>query len=146
METYLSLTARSNMRITAIHIKAVRNNSKRMVVRGSTRAWGENNVILDVISIFWSVPTCNPPRSNVRIKEQASEAGNPVKESIIEYCGFCCLFVIYLKAWRKYQSLYRYRDLLGTAAPCLSLWSKGSGCSRDSLFLGQQIEPLLPEN
>ena len=38
MAYYLSLTARSNMRITAIQIKAVRNNSKRMVVRGRTRA------------------------------------------------------------------------------------------------------------
>ena len=37
-ESHLSLTARSNMRMTAIQIKAVRNRSSRMVVRGNTRA------------------------------------------------------------------------------------------------------------
>ena len=38
---HLSLTARSNMRMTAIQMKAVRKSRSRMVVRGRTRAWGK---------------------------------------------------------------------------------------------------------
>ena len=34
-----------------------------------------------------SVLTCSPPRSKVRIKEQARDAGNPIKESIRSLSG-----------------------------------------------------------
>ena len=36
--TYLSLTAKRSMRITAIQMKAVRNKRRSIVVRGKTRA------------------------------------------------------------------------------------------------------------
>jgi hypothetical protein len=35
---YLSLTARSSIRMTAIQMNAVRKSNSKMVVRGSTRA------------------------------------------------------------------------------------------------------------
>ena len=82
VECYLSLTARSNIRITAIHIKAVRNKSKRMVVRGRTRACNWLKIRIQSQFSHHSVLTCSPPRRRVRIKEHARDAGKPIKESI----------------------------------------------------------------
>ena len=52
------------MRMTAIQMKAVRNNKRRIVVLGSTRAW-------------------SPPSSRVSMREQAKEAGKPVKRELM---------------------------------------------------------------
>ena len=64
ISSHRSLTARSSMRMTAIQMKAVRNNKRRIVVLGSTRAW-------------------SPPSSRVRMREQAREAGKPVKRELM---------------------------------------------------------------
>ena len=64
ISSHRSLTARSSMRMTAIQMKAVRNNKRRIVVLGSTRAW-------------------SPPSSRVSMREQAKEAGKPVKRELM---------------------------------------------------------------
>ena len=52
------LTASKSMRMTAIQMKAVRNNNRRMVVRGRATAW-------------------MPPRSRSRSSAQTREPGKP---------------------------------------------------------------------